>query len=124
MNFRRFQLLNRDDQLVSAVILTLMAISMGIYWILFLFQNHGIIDFEDLPSREAELVVDINSAHWPELAILPGIGEKLAQSIVDHRSLNGSFTSPEQLIEVDGIGPKKMEAIQPFIRASINSGDP
>ena len=115
MDFRSIRLMDKDNQLVSAVILAFFLLSASIYLVRISYQNHGLIDFEDLPSRSAEFVVDINEADWPELANLPGIGEKLAKSIVDHRFQNGPFDSPEQLIEVDGIGQAKMNAVKPFV---------
>ena len=55
--------------------------------------------------------VNINTADAAELAQLPGIGEVLAQRIVDYRRVHGSFTSVEQLTDVSGIGEGKLEAI-------------
>ena len=59
--------------------------------------------------------LDINTATAAELEILPGIGEVLAGRIVDYRETNGFFSSPEDLLNVDGIGPKTLESILPYI---------
>ena len=59
--------------------------------------------------------LDINTATAAELEILPGIGEVLAGRIVDYRETNGFFSSPEELLNVDGIGPKTLESILPYI---------
>ena len=56
--------------------------------------------------------VDINTASAEELRLLPGIGEVLAQAIVDYRQANGPFDSPEALMEVPGIGPGRYEALK------------
>lgn len=40
-----------------------------------------------------------------------GIGEVLSQAIIDHRKQFGDFTSFYELIEVRGIGTKKLEDI-------------
>lgn len=55
------------------------------------------------PSDDA-LLIDLNSAGMAELMRLPGIGEKRAQAILEHRAENGPFTYVEDLREVDGIG--------------------
>ena len=57
------------------------------------------------------LAVNINTADVAVLAQLPGIGEVLAQRIVDYRKAHGSFTAIEQLTNVEGIGEGKLEAI-------------
>ncbi len=54
--------------------------------------------------------VNINTASAEELAReLYGIGPIKAQRIVEYREKMGNFTSPEQLTEVKGIGPKTLE---------------
>lgn len=59
--------------------------------------------------------VNINSAGIGELDTIPGIGPALAQRIVDYREQNGLFSSPEDLQEVSGIGPKTYEKMAPYI---------
>lgn len=59
--------------------------------------------------------VDINTADLEALTALPGIGPVLAQRILDYRQENGAFTSLGELINVDGIGTKRLEAIWDYI---------
>lgn len=61
-------------------------------------------------------LVPINSASAPQLEQLPGIGPVLAQNIVDHRERYGPFQRLEDLLEVDGIGPAKLEAIRELVQ--------
>ena len=58
-------------------------------------------------------IVNINVVAASDLARakLPGIGEKLAQRIVDYRGKNGPFRCGEDLIDVPGIGPKMVKKI-------------
>jgi competence protein ComEA len=60
-------------------------------------------------------LVNVNSATNTELETLPGIGEVIAQAIVDHRTENGPFTSVEQLVDVSGIGDATLETIRELV---------
>jgi len=54
--------------------------------------------------------VNINTANADQLSEgLNGVGMKRALGIVEYRNANGVFTSPEQLLEVKGIGTKVLE---------------
>lgn len=68
-----------------------------------------------LPPEEIEVVlVDLN-AGIQELATLPGIGQGLAQRIVDYRAAHGPFENPEALMEVSGIGEKKFAELRDYV---------
>ena len=69
--------------------------------------------------------VDINSADAATLAReLDGVGLSRAQAIVEYRQQNGSFRSAEDLMKVQGIGPKVFEANRDNIRlGSSKSGE-
>ena len=68
------------------------------------------------PSPSTSLI-DINTATAEELTKLPGIGETLAQKIVDYREKNGRFRRSEQLMLIDGISEKRFREIKPYISA-------
>ena len=55
--------------------------------------------------------VNINTASKRELDALPGIGEVLAQRIIDYRQAHGKFQHLEELTNVSGIGQKRLDAI-------------
>ena len=55
--------------------------------------------------------VNINTATAGQLQTLPGIGPVLAKRIITHRSAHGPFGSVAELINVSGIGEKKLESI-------------
>lgn len=57
--------------------------------------------------------VDLNRADEAGLQRLPGIGPALAAAIVEHRQRAGPFATVDELIEVSGIGPAKLERIRP-----------
>ena len=60
--------------------------------------------------------ININTASAIELQQLPGIGAVLSSAIVAERE-KGSFTSPEDLLRVPGIGEKRLEAVRSLITA-------
>jgi competence protein ComEA len=61
------------------------------------------------------LPVNINTAKAEDLDILPGVGPKMAQAIIAHREAHGKFSSPEDLMQVKGIGPKKFASLRPHV---------
>jgi comEA protein len=66
-------------------------------------------------DRASTHLVDINTASAAELDQLPGIGPAYAQNILDYRKRIGRFTSVEQLLNVPGIGPKRLAAIRDLV---------
>ncbi len=60
--------------------------------------------------------VDVNHATAAELESLPGIGPALAQAIVDYRGAHGPFRSVDDLGDVRGIGPAKLEQLRPLVK--------
>lgn len=62
-------------------------------------------------AASAPQPVNINTATAQELETLPGVGPATAAAIIAHRESAGPFTSPEQLDDVRGIGPAKVEAL-------------
>lgn len=69
-------------------------------------------DASDLASSSATGLININTASQSELEQLSGVGPSTAEAIVKDREANGAFASPEDIMRVSGIGPKKFEKIK------------
>lgn len=72
----------------------------------------------NMPAAPATPVVpvDLNAATVDQLDALPGVGPVTAAAIVAWRTANGRFTSVDQLTEVDGIGPARLDKLRPLVR--------
>lgn len=57
-------------------------------------------------------IVNINTANLQQLCSLDGIGEVLAQNIIDFRNMCGGFENIEEIMYVSGIGEGKFELIK------------
>lgn len=59
--------------------------------------------------------IRINACTKEELEAIPGIGESLAQAIIDYRTARGAFSSLTELEEIPGIGAKKRAIIAAWV---------
>ncbi|MFM9034298.1 MAG: ComEA family DNA-binding protein, partial [Mycobacterium sp.] len=70
------------------------------------------------PAAPAKPVgpIDLNTATAEQLDALPGVGPVTASAIVAWRTANGRFSAVDQLAEIDGIGPARLEKLRPLVR--------
>ena len=59
--------------------------------------------------------MSLNSATAEQLDQLDGVGPATAAKIIAWRTANGGFSSVDDLAQVAGIGPKKLEALRPQV---------
>jgi competence protein ComEA len=109
-------ILKRTDQLLAGTVLAVGLALLGLYWAYQSLWGRGLIDIDDSQPQEIPFLVDINDAEWPELTLLPNVGEQLAKRIVDYRDTHGGkFRDLDQLKDVRGIGPKTFESVKPYL---------
>jgi competence protein ComEA len=74
-----------------------------------------LIEIDRAEPLTARYLVDINKADWPEFAELPELGETLARRIVESRNEAGLFGDHDDLMRVNGIGPRTLERLKPYL---------
>ncbi|MGD9644241.1 MAG: ComEA family DNA-binding protein [Pirellulales bacterium] len=108
-------LLRRADQAIVAGLLLIGLVALAVYYVGHYTLGDGLIEIDRASRRDIQFLVDINSADWPELAQLPGIGETLARRIVESRHDLGPYRDHRDLERVQGIGPLTLERIRPHL---------
>lgn len=108
-------LLRRLDQAAIAVVLGGSLCAIGASCWLHGMQRGGTIEIERAAPQHIRFQLDINQADWPELSLLPGVGEVLAHRIVDSRRQLGPFVDHDDLRRVPGIGPKTLQEMKPHL---------
>ena len=78
--------------------------------ITYLFTDAG----ENVISSSSN-TININIATQSELESIPGIGSSTAIKILEYRNKNGKFKKIEDIMNVNGIGESKFNAIKNFI---------
>lgn len=108
--------MNRLEQAIWAVFLAFFILLSSIYFAFHQLRQSRFIDIEqNVPRLDYQLAIDINSAEWYELTALPGISENYARRIVEFRSRHGRFHTIDELVNVPGIGPKRLEQIRNYL---------
>ncbi|UAB82087.1 RNA-binding transcriptional accessory protein [Marixanthomonas sp. SCSIO 43207] len=65
--------------------------------------------------------VNINTASASLLSYVSGIGDKLAVNIINHRDINGAFTSRDEIKNVSRLGGKAFQQAAGFLRIKEGS---
>jgi competence protein ComEA len=70
---------------------------------------------DDGLQAEAPFKINVNSADLAALQRLPGIGPVLAQRIIAFRDSIGGYANADELLDVQGIGEKKLAGIEEYL---------
>jgi competence protein ComEA len=71
--------------------------------------------FADDTQASTAGVVNINTADAAQLSLLPRVGLKAAQRIIDYRTEHGPFKKATDLMQVKGFGNKSFERLSAYI---------
>lgn len=66
-------------------------------------------------NTEDDDKININTADVKRLCDIPGVGEATAERIVKYRETNGSFSTIEEIMNIEGIGLKSFESMVDYI---------
>ena len=108
--------------MVCAAILGIASLA-GLYWSMSTdsrpihqYQSVSYPSPSDRPiAAPARLLINLNTANQSDLQLLPSIGPKLAQRIINDRAKQGPFTTLKDLDRVKGIGPKTLARLEEWV---------
>jgi competence protein ComEA len=112
----REALIARGEQL--AIALLALALVAGVAYRALSYWRAGAEPIEVLPPAGGPTYrVDVNSADWVTLSMVPGLGEALSKRIVEVRDARPGkrFTSLDEIKEVRGIGDKVLAKLRPYL---------
>jgi competence ComEA-like helix-hairpin-helix protein len=67
-------------------------------------------------APEQQNIININTADAKLLETLPGIWPAFAKKIMQYRQKHNGFKNKSELLNIKGIGKKRLAKIKPFIK--------
>ena len=122
---RKQVLIARGEQAVLVVVVLVVVAAVAYRAVSYL--RLGQEPLEVVPASPPTYRVNVNTADWVTLALVPGLGESLAKRIVTLREARGGgFDTLEDLVAVRGIAEKKLGNLRPFLFAgpADDAGEP
>lgn len=126
-----------DDLVAPAVVLREGGMKERLGWMLLVLAAIALLANIRLPAKPVSVTITatgpaanaapvpvkqgtipVNSADAALLDTLPGIGKVYAQAIIDERMAHGPYFYPEDVMDVKGIGVKRLEAIYDMLDLS------
>lgn len=88
---------------------------IGIILVTLLTSTIAMADTAAATESSSKPVININTADASQFALLPRVGPKAAERIVEYRKSNGAFKKTTDLMQVKGIGDKSFELLSPYL---------
>lgn len=110
----RLTLRSADQAVAAGIVLCCLLALLANWW--WRGGRGAMLEVECLQPGTIPYVVDLNQADWPEFIVLPGMGETLAKRIVESRDKEGPYRSIRDLERIDGIGPRTLERLRPYLK--------
>ena len=113
----------RDDKVLMTMLALCFVLLLAIIVVQFLetpsFQKPVYTPAESYEQSEessaaADFPIGINSATYEQLQTIPGVGPSTARLIIKYREENGTITSLDDLLAVEGIGEKTVELLADY----------
>lgn len=81
-----------------------------------IIDNSEMVIENNIDTKENK--ININTASIEQLKSLNGVGDVLAERIIEYRKMNNGFKTIEEIKSVSGIGEKKFEGIKDGIKVN------
>ncbi len=107
--------LRRQDQVALLGVMVFLACLIVASWLFRGAHHQHSVDMREAQPQTYRFEVDLNSATWNEIALLPGIGEVTARAIVQFREKQGGISSLAALTEIDGISAETVNRLRPHV---------
>ena len=72
-------------------------------------------DSQSVAAAPVTGIVNLNTADAAQLALLPRVGVKAAQRILDYRKEHGNFKKTSDLMQVKGFGEKSFQRLSAYV---------
>ena len=123
--------MKKASWIMIGITFSFLCLLIGIFW--GRNSSHGYLPMDQIIASselEAEATfvpsdgkIDLNTASIEQLQLLPGIGQSIAQRIIDYRSAHNGFLMIEELTHINGIGEKKFDQIKDYIKVGVKYED-